>query len=81
MPRARLFDTAASHTPRQSLLPLMATDKGKAPATAAQADPLAAAPWVEKYRPRSLDDVAAHREIIDTSEWRWGGEGGVSVWG
>lgn len=26
-----------------------------------------AAPWVEKYRPKSLDDVAAHREIIDTS--------------
>ena len=27
------------------------------------------APWVEKYRPKSLDDVAAHTEIIDTSEW------------
>jgi hypothetical protein len=26
-----------------------------------------AAPWVEKYRPKSLDDVAAHKEIIDTS--------------
>ena len=25
-------------------------------------------PWVEKFRPKSLDDVAAHREIIDTSE-------------
>jgi hypothetical protein len=25
------------------------------------------APWVEKYRPRTLDDVAAHKEIIDTS--------------
>lgn len=25
------------------------------------------APWVEKYRPKSLDDVAAHKEIIDTS--------------
>lgn len=24
--------------------------------------------WIEKYRPRSLDDVAAHKEIIDTSE-------------
>ncbi|KAK9828941.1 hypothetical protein WJX72_002938 [[Myrmecia] bisecta] len=24
------------------------------------------APWVEKYRPKSLDDVAAHTEIIDT---------------
>lgn len=26
-----------------------------------------ATPWVEKYRPQSLDDVAAHRDIIDTS--------------
>lgn len=25
-----------------------------------------AAPWVEKYRPQSLADVAAHRDIIDT---------------
>ncbi|AAF07781.1 Replication factor C subunit 5 [Arabidopsis thaliana] len=25
-----------------------------------------ATPWVEKYRPQSLDDVAAHRDIIDT---------------
>lgn len=26
-----------------------------------------AIPWVEKYRPQSLDDVAAHRDIVDTS--------------
>jgi replication factor C subunit 3/5 len=26
-----------------------------------------ATPWVEKYRPQSLADVAAHRDIIDTS--------------
>lgn len=25
------------------------------------------APWVEKYRPKTLDDVAAHTDIIDTS--------------
>ncbi|KIZ02081.1 Replication factor C subunit 5 [Monoraphidium neglectum] len=25
-----------------------------------------AAPWVEKYRPKTLDDVAAHKDIIDT---------------
>ncbi|XLU66804.1 hypothetical protein S245_025857 [Arachis hypogaea] len=25
-----------------------------------------ATPWVEKYRPQSLDDVAAHRDIIST---------------
>lgn len=27
---------------------------------------LANQPWVEKYRPKTLDDVAAHKEIIDT---------------
>lgn len=27
-----------------------------------------ATPWVEKYRPQSLADVAAHRDIVDTSE-------------
>ena len=26
------------------------------------------APWVEKFRPKSLDEVAAHKEIIETSE-------------
>ena len=26
-----------------------------------------AMPWVEKYRPESLEDVAAHAEIINTS--------------
>ncbi|KAJ7965533.1 Replication factor C subunit like [Quillaja saponaria] len=25
-----------------------------------------ATPWVEKYRPQSLEDVAAHRDIVDT---------------
>ncbi len=35
--------------------------KGKAPAITDDA------PWVEKYRPKTLDDVAAHKEIIDTS--------------
>ena len=24
--------------------------------------------WIEKYRPQSLDDVAAHKEIIETSK-------------
>ena len=57
--------------------------KGKAPANAAanaaaasSADALAraaataaSAPWVEKYRPNTLDDVASHGEIIETSEW------------
>jgi hypothetical protein len=26
------------------------------------------APWIEKFRPKTLDEVAAHTEIIDTSE-------------
>ncbi|KAK9915083.1 hypothetical protein WJX75_004524 [Coccomyxa subellipsoidea] len=34
--------------------------KGKAPSS------IDDAPWVEKYRPKTLDDVAAHKEIIDT---------------
>jgi hypothetical protein len=25
------------------------------------------APWTEKFRPKTLDEVAAHTEIIDTS--------------
>ncbi len=25
-------------------------------------------PWVEKFRPKTLDDVAAHKDIIDTSD-------------
>lgn len=28
-----------------------------------------ATPWVEKYRPQSLADVAAHRDIVDTSNF------------
>ena len=30
-------------------------------------DPCFVHPKVEKYRPRSLDDVVAHKEIVDTS--------------
>ena len=25
-------------------------------------------PWSEKYRPKTLDEVAAHTDIIDTSK-------------
>ncbi|CAM0147361.1 unnamed protein product [Urochloa decumbens] len=42
--------------------PAGAAAKGKAPLNA----PGRAAPWVEKYRPQSLADVAAHRDIVDT---------------
>lgn len=38
--------------------------KGKAPLSAAAA--VRSSPWVEKYRPQSLADVAAHRDIVDT---------------
>ena len=32
------------------------------------------APWVEKFRPKSLDEVAAHKEIIDTSKHTTGAD-------
>ncbi|KAH7441433.1 hypothetical protein KP509_03G038100 [Ceratopteris richardii] len=41
---------------------LTAVAKGKAKITA----PSKSVPWVEKYRPTSLADVAAHKDIIDT---------------
>jgi hypothetical protein len=40
--------------------------KGKAPLPASA---VKSSPWVEKYRPQSLADVAAHRDIVDTSKW------------
>ena len=48
---------------------LTAADKGKGKVV--DEAPLgagAAMPWVEKYRPKSLADVAAHKDIVDTSE-------------
>lgn len=27
-------------------------------------------PWVEKYRPATLDDLISHEEIISTSKFR-----------
>lgn len=52
----------------------MQTDTAEAgPSTSKKkGDPLVEkkdAPWVEKYRPKTLDDVAAHKEIIDTSKF------------
>ena len=29
------------------------------------------APWIEKFRPQTLEEVAAHVEIIDTSEFQY----------
>ncbi|KAK8970962.1 hypothetical protein KSP40_PGU009617 [Platanthera guangdongensis] len=40
-------------------------DKGKSVA-AAVSNSVKSGPWVEKYRPQSLADVAAHRDIVDT---------------
>ena len=28
----------------------------------------AVVPWVEKYRPKTLEDVAAHKDIVDTGK-------------
>lgn len=49
----------------------MQTDTAGPSTSKPKGDPLVEkkdAPWVEKYRPKTLDDVAAHKEIIDTSE-------------
>lgn len=42
--------------------------KGKNVASPAAAPEGKAIPWVEKFRPKSLADVAAHRDIVDTSK-------------
>lgn len=43
-------------------------NKGKNVVVAAAPSQGKATPWVEKYRPQSLADVAAHRDIVDTSK-------------
>ncbi|KAL0326155.1 UNVERIFIED_CONTAM: Replication factor C subunit [Sesamum radiatum] len=40
--------------------------KGKNVVVSAAPSDSKATPWVEKYRPQSLDDVAAHRDIVET---------------
>ena len=44
---------------------LTAAAKGKGKATGAE--PGSNAPWVDKFRPATLADVVAHKDIIDTS--------------
>lgn len=44
--------------------------KGKNAVVSAAPTDTRATPWVEKYRPQSLDDVAAHRDIVETSKLR-----------
>lgn len=45
---------------------LLKANKGKSVVVGGPPD-RKATPWVEKYRPQSLADVAAHRDIVDTS--------------
>lgn len=45
-----------------------AKDKGKAREPGLSSLGLDVLPWVEKYRPVTLDDVVAHGDIISTSE-------------
>ena len=77
---ASTADAAAAAADASAAAAAKALAKGKAPVTAnaLSADALAraaataaSAPWVEKYRPNTLDDVASHGEIIETSEWRY----------
>ncbi|GER49174.1 replication factor C subunit [Striga asiatica] len=42
------------------------SSKGKNVVVSAGPADSKATPWVEKYRPQSLDDVAAHRDIVET---------------
>lgn len=49
---------------------LKPNNKGKNVAVSGSNPPdTKATPWVEKYRPQSLADVAAHRDIVDTSNF------------
>ncbi|EKM61365.1 uncharacterized protein PHACADRAFT_111883 [Phanerochaete carnosa HHB-10118-sp] len=43
----------------------MSTDKGKAPANGTAASLPYELPWVEKYRPKTLDDVVGNSETIE----------------
>jgi replication factor C subunit 3/5 len=51
----------------QQAAKLTAAVKGKGKIGVASQQQFTGGPWVEKYRPASLADVAAHRDIIDTS--------------
>lgn len=46
---------------------LSAAQKGKGKVDVNSGRQVKGGPWVEKYRPTSLADVAAHKDIIDTS--------------
>lgn len=61
----RMADVAAMEIDEPQPQKLTAAQKGKSKTGASQV--LKGGPWVEKYRPTSLADVAAHKDIIDTS--------------
>lgn len=61
------MDSLAPMDVEPSVAPkLSAAQKGKAKLAASQGPSSRSGPWVEKYRPTSLSDVAAHKDIIDT---------------
>ena len=90
-PRRRLRSTPPPRPPdpfptslaqRLSFKPLVLTSHSMAAAKpASAASGVSEAPWSEKYRPRTLEEVQAHGDIIDTSassghlEWPLGGGG------
>lgn len=45
-----------------------AGDKGKARESGLASLELDALPWVEKYRPVTMDDVVSHKDILTTSK-------------
>jgi hypothetical protein len=53
----------------QQAAKLTAAVKGKGKMGVVSQQQFTGGPWVEKYRPASLADVAAHRDIIDTSRF------------
>ncbi|XP_047080079.1 replication factor C subunit 3-like [Lolium rigidum] len=55
--------TAAAPMDIDAAAPPPPAFKGKGPLPASA---VKSSPWVEKYRPQSLADVAAHRDIVDT---------------
>ncbi|KAJ9146275.1 hypothetical protein P3X46_028561 [Hevea brasiliensis] len=56
-----LMDIDEDENQNHSLKP----NKGKNVVVASTLPDSKATPWVEKYRPHSLADVAAHRDIVD----------------
>ena len=76
-PRRRLRSTPPPRPPdpfptslaqRLSFKPLVLTSHSMAAAKpASAASGVSEAPWSEKYRPRTLEEVQAHGDIIDTS--------------